>query len=130
MVPMDRLVKELNSVNSVPPLFDFWSLPIWVYAVIGVGCALILGIIIFVYCKVSKRWSGKLWQKREGLNREDGKSYPLVTIHSSGDKDAGRNINPSAQMMTTVYSTWTEEPDASRKLYPFIIGDPEKNSDN
>lgn len=27
MVPMDRLVKELNSVNSVPPLFDFWSLP-------------------------------------------------------------------------------------------------------
>lgn len=39
MVPMDRLVKELNSVNSVPSLFDFWSLPNWAYAVIGVGCA-------------------------------------------------------------------------------------------
>lgn len=25
MVPMDRLVKELNSVNSVQLLFDFWS---------------------------------------------------------------------------------------------------------
>lgn len=41
--------------------------------------------------------------------------------------DAGRNINPSAPMMTTVYSTGTEEPDAIRKLYPLIIGDPEKN---
>lgn len=131
MVPMDRLVKELNSVNSVQLLFDFWSLPNWVYAVNGVGCALILGIIIFVYCKVSKRWSGKLWQRREGLKRDDGESYPSVTIKSSGDKDAGMNIHPSAPMMTTVYSTGTEEPDAIRKLYPLIIGDPEKNkSDN
>lgn len=39
MVPMDRLVKELNSVNSVPSLFDFWNLLNWAYAVIGVGCA-------------------------------------------------------------------------------------------
>lgn len=115
----------------MPLLFDFWSLPNWVYAVIGVGCALILGKIIYVYCKVSKRWSGKLLQRREGLQREDGESYPLVTINSSDDKDAGRNINPSAPMMTTVYSTGTEEPDAIRKLYPLIIGDPEKNkSDN
>lgn len=131
MVPMDRLVKELNSVNSVPPLFDFWSLPNWAYAVMGVGCALILGILIFVYCKVSKRWSGKLWQRRDGPKREDGEGYPLVTINSSGDRDAGRKINPSAPMVTTVYSTGTDEPDAIRKLYPLIIGDPEKNkSDN
>lgn len=93
----------------MPSLFDFWSLPNWAYAVIGVGCALILGIIIFVYCKVSKRWSGKLWQRRDGLKREDGESYPLVTIYSSGDKDAGRNVNPSAPMVTTVYSTGTED---------------------
>lgn len=53
MVPMDRLVKELNSVNSVPPLINFWSLPNWAYAVLGIGGALILVIIILVYCKVS-----------------------------------------------------------------------------
>lgn len=59
--------------------------------------------------------------------REDNEGYPLVTINSSGDRDAGRNINPSAPMVTTVYSTGTDEPDAIRKLYPLIIGDPEKN---
>lgn len=97
----------------------------------GLECALILGIIIFAYGKVSKRWSGKLWQRRDGLKREDGEGYPLVTIDSSGDRDAGRNINPSVPMVTTVYSTGTDEPDAIRKLYPLIIGDPEKNkSDN
>lgn len=39
-----------------------------------------------------------------------------MTINSSGDGDAGRNINPSALMGTTVYSTVTDEPDAMRKL--------------
>lgn len=86
-----------------------------------------LGIIIFVYCKVNKPWSGKLWQRQQGLEREDNEGYPLVTINSSGDRDASRNINPSATMVTTVYSTGTDEPDAIRKLYPLIIGDPEKN---
>lgn len=38
MVFMDRLVKELNLVNLVLFLFDFWSLLNWVYVVIGVGC--------------------------------------------------------------------------------------------
>lgn len=62
-----------------------------------------------------------------GPKREDNGGFLLVTINSSGDRDAGRNINPSAPMVTTVYSTGTEEPDAIRKLYPFIIGDLEKN---
>lgn len=35
MVPIDRLVKESNSVNSVPPLLNFWSLPNWAYALMG-----------------------------------------------------------------------------------------------
>lgn len=131
MVPIDRLVKELNSVNSVPPLINFWSLSNWAYALMGIWCALILGIILFVYYKVSKRRSGKLWQRRDGLKREDEEGYPLVTINSSGDGDAGRNINPSLPMVTTVYSIGTDEPGAIRKLYPLIIGDPEKNkSDN
>lgn len=88
---------------------------------------MILKIIIFVYCKVNKRWSGKLWQRQWGLNREDNKVFPLVTINSSGDRDAGRDINPSAPLVTTVNSTMTEEPDALRKLYPLIIGNPEKS---
>lgn len=49
-----------------------------------------------------------------------------MTINSSGDRDAGRDINPSAPLVTTVNSTGTEEPDAIRKLYPLIIGNPEK----
>lgn len=77
---------------------------------------MILRIIIFVYCKVNKRWSGKLWQRQRGLKIEDKKGDPLVTINSVGDKDAGRNINPSATMETTVYSTGTEEPDAIRNV--------------
>lgn len=92
---------------------------------------MILRIIIFAYCKVNKRWSGTLWQRQRGLKREDNKGDPLVTINSVGDRDAGRNINPSATMETTVYSTGTEGPDAIRKLYPLIIGNPEKSkSDN
>lgn len=69
--------------------------------------------------------------RRTKIKREDGESYPLVTIYSSGDEDAGKNINPSAPMVTTVYNTGTDEPDAILQLYPLIIGDPEKNkSDN
>lgn len=63
--------------------------------------------------------------------REDEGGYHLVTINSSGDRDAGKNINHSAPMVTSVFSTGTNEPYAIRKLYPLIIGDPEKNkSDN
>lgn len=61
-----------------------------------------------------------------GPKREDNGGFPLVTINSSGDRDA-RNINPSAPMVTTVYSTGTDKSDAIRKLYPLIIGDSEKN---
>lgn len=86
-----------------------------------------LKIIIFVYCKVNKRWSGKLWQRQWGLKREDNRVFPLVTFNSSGDRDASRDINPSAPLVTTVYSKGTEEPDAIRKLYPFIFGNPEKS---
>lgn len=86
-----------------------------------------LRIINFVYCKVNKRWSGKLWQRQWGLKREDNRVFPLVTINSSSDRDAGRDINPSAPLVTTVNSTGTEEPDAIRKLYPLIIENPEKS---
>lgn len=54
-----------------------------------------------------------------------------VTIDLSGDGDAGRNFSPSAPVVTILYSTGTDRPDAIRKLYPLIIGDPERNkSDN
>lgn len=90
-----------------------------------IGCVLTLRIIHFVYCKVNKRWSGKLWQRQWGLKREDNRVFPLVTIDSSGDIDAGRDINSFAPLVTSVYSIGTEEPDAIRKLYPLIIGNPE-----
>lgn len=88
---------------------------------------MILKIIIFGYCKVNKRWPGELWQRQWGLEREDNKVFPLVTIDSSGDRDAGRDINLSAPLVTTVNSTGTEEPDALRKMYPLIFGNPEKS---
>lgn len=68
MVPLDRLVKELNSVNSVPPLFNFWDFPNWVYAEIGEGCALILGIIIFIYKIFVKLVNGKVNCGRGGAS--------------------------------------------------------------
>lgn len=68
-----------------------------------------------------------MWQRQWGLKREDNKGYPWVTINSSGDRNAGRDINPSVPMGTLVYNTGTEEPDAIRKLYPLIIGNPEKS---
>lgn len=60
-----------------------------------------------MYYKVRKRWSRKLWQRRDGLKKEDGEGYRLVTIKFSGNRDAGSHINPSAPMVHTVYSTGT-----------------------
>lgn len=47
-------------------------------------------------------------------------------INSSGDVDAGRGSKPSAPMVTSVYSTGTDDPDAIRKMYPTIIGEYER----
>lgn len=128
MVSMDKLVEELKLVNSVPPLFDFWGLPTWAYVLMGVASAIIIIVIIFVYCKIKRRWSGKLWRKQgRGSDKgENGEGFPLVMINSSGDVDAGRGSKPSAPMVTSVYSTGTDDPDAIRKMYPTIIGEYER----
>lgn len=97
----------------------------------GIECALVLGMMIFVYCKDNRRWSGLLWWRHRGLRNEENEGYPLPMINLSGDKNASRNISPSASMVTTVYSAGRDKPDAIRKLHPSIIGDQEKNkSDN
>lgn len=128
MVSMDKLVEELKLVNAVPPLFDFWGLPTWAYVLMGVASAIIIIVIIFVYCKIKRRWSGKLWRKQgRGSNKgENGEGFPLVMINSSGDVDAGRGSKPSAPIVTSVYSTGTDDPDAIRKMYPTIIGEYER----
>ena len=70
-VPINKLVEELESVHTVNPMFDIWGLPTWVYILIGMGCALILGIILFAYCKSKKRWSGKLWCRSKSSEKRD-----------------------------------------------------------
>ena len=86
---------------------------------------MILGIIKFAYCKIKKRWSGKLWRKTRFLKGGDGEGIPLVTINSSGDGNAGRDTHPSAPMATSVYSREMDRKDTIQKLYPLVIADPE-----
>lgn len=104
-VPIKKLVEEIESVRTVNPKFDIWGLPTWVYVLLGIGCALILGIIIFAYCKIKKPSSGKVWRMASSLKGGDGGGFPLVTINSSCYGNAGRNTNPSAQIATPVNST-------------------------
>ena len=48
-----------------------------------------------------------------------------MTINSSDDGNAVRNIHPSAPMATPVYSTVVDRKDTIKKLYPLVIADPE-----
>ena len=106
-------------------MFDIWGLhvPTWVYILIGMGCALILGIILFAYCKSKKSWSGKLWRRSKSSEKRDEAGFPLVTINSSGDGNDGRDTYPSAPMSAPVYSTVVDHKDTIKKLYPLVITD-------
>lgn len=118
-VPINKLVEKLESVRTVNPMFDIWGLPTLVYILIGMGCALILGIILFAYCKSKKRWSGKLWRRSKSSEKRVEAGFPLVTINSSDDGNAGRDTYPSAP----VYSTVVDHKDTIKKLYPLVITD-------
>ena len=87
------------------------------------GCALILGIILFAYCKSKKSWSGKLWRRSKSSEKRDEAGFPLVTINSSGDGNDGRDTYPSAPMSAPVYSTVVDHKDTIKKLYPLVITD-------
>ena len=115
-VPINKLVEELESVRAVSPMFDIWGLPTWVCEVLGIGCALILEIIIFGYCKIKKRWSGKLWLRARSLKGGDREEFLLVTINSSGDGNAGKDTHLSAPMATPVYSSVVDRKDTIKKL--------------
>ena len=97
-------------------MFDIWGLPTWVYVVLGIRCALILEIIIFGYCKIKKRWLGKLWRRARSLKGGDREGSPLVTINSSGDGNAGKDTHLSAPMATPVCSSVVDRKDTIKKL--------------
>lgn len=80
------------------------------------GHRVCLGIVIFAFCKISKPWSGKLWRKTRFLKGRDGEKFPLVTINSSGDGNAGKETHLSAPMATPVYSSVVDRKDTIKKL--------------
>lgn len=106
-------------------MFEIRGLSTWFYVLLDIGCALILEIIIFAYCKIKKRWSWKLWRKAGFLKGGDGEEIPLVTINSSGDGNASRDTHPSPPMANSVYSTKMDRKDNIQKLYHLVIADPE-----
>jgi hypothetical protein len=117
MVPMDRLVKELASFTPIDTSLGFKDWPNWVYALLGLSIALLIGIIIFAYRYYKKRWSGKFWQ-RKPIRGED--HFPLVTVNTSGDENAGRNSKPSAPKLPAIYSNEKDAVDTLKQLYPAI----------
>lgn len=55
------------------------------------------------------------------LEKGNGAGFPLVTINSSGDGNAGRDTRSSAPMSAPVYSTAVDHKDTIKKLYPLVI---------
>jgi hypothetical protein len=86
---------------------------------LGLSIALLIGIIIFAYRYCKKRWSGKFWQRKRKPNRGED-HFPLVTVNTSGDENAGRDSKPSAPKLPAVYSNEKDAVDTLKQLYPAI----------
>ena len=118
-IPMDRLVNELTSITPIDPSFGFNDWPNWVYAILGMATALLIGIAIFSYRYCKRRWSGKLWQRNKKPNTE-GEHIPLVTIKTSGEDNASRDTKASAPMVPITYNKEMGAADTIKQLYPSI----------
>jgi hypothetical protein len=86
---------------------------------LGLSIALLIGIIIFAYRYCKKRWSGKFWQRNRKPNRGED-HFPLVTVNTSSEENAGRGSKPSAPKIPAVYSDEKDAVDTLKQLYPAI----------
>lgn len=90
-IPMDNLIAELKTINTVPQLSDDW--PIWIDVI--VGAIIVLGVILFIYCYIRgpPRCFKKLCPRsvmHESSKSEKVESIPMVSDQSNGTDNADR----------------------------------------
>lgn len=90
-IPMDNLIAELKTINTVPQLSDDW--PIWIDVI--VGAIIVLGVILFIYCYIRgpPRCLRKLCPRsvmHESSKSEKVLSIPMVSDQSNGTDNADR----------------------------------------